>query len=386
MSMDDDFNEPNYANECHYYLPEEFNSTFNNQDSMYSFLHVNVRSLSKNFDSLDSILSTLSHSFSVIGVTETWLHNYSPPVFKLKTYSLIRADRKTGKGGGVALYVDSSIPFKLRHDLCLAEGSAESLFIEMECDNSKNRIIGVIYRPPACNLETFFVELENLTSKLGHENKFTHILGDFNIDLLSLDINCRRFQNILYANAHDTVINKPTRIMMQSSTLIDNIITNVNKQNVSSGILYSDISDHLPIFSLFSRSQCNQTLSRERNSLVRIYTPEKIQRLNLDLSTEEWGDVLMLQSVEEAYKLFMTKLHYFLDRNVPKTTAMKKSSRKYIKKPWVTRAILKSIKKRNILYKASIRNPTITNVQKYKTYRNRLTSVLRESKKVFFLK
>ena len=172
--------------------------------------------------------------------------------------------------------------------------------------------------------------------------------------------------------------------MMQSSTLIDNIITNVNKQNVSSGILYSDISDHLPIFSLFSRSQCNQTLSRERNSLVRIYTPEKIQRLNLDLSTEEWGDVLMLQSVEEAYKLFMTKLHYFLDRNIPKTTAMKKSSRKYIKKPWVTRAILKSIKKRNILYKASIRNPTITNVQKYKTYRNRLTSVLRESKKVFF--
>ena len=45
-------------------------------------------------------------------------------------------------------------------------------------------------------------------------------------------------------------ITKPTRVTTNSATLIDNIFCNdiTNIENTFSGILYSDVSDHLPIF------------------------------------------------------------------------------------------------------------------------------------------
>lgn len=43
-------------------------------------------------------------------------------------------------------------------------------------------------------------------------------------------------------------ITRPTRITMHCATLIDNIFTNYIEQNMVSGILINDISDHLAIF------------------------------------------------------------------------------------------------------------------------------------------
>ena len=44
------------------------------------------------------------------------------------------------------------------------------------------------------------------------------------------------------------LISKPTRITSSTATLIENIFTNNLEQSMSSGILYTDLSDHLPIF------------------------------------------------------------------------------------------------------------------------------------------
>ena len=72
-------------------------------------------------------------------------------------------------------------------------------------------------------------------------------MGDYNIDLLTTtQHNNLRFINILQSNAFFPHINKPTRIYNTSQTLIDNIFSNVYF-NSTNGILYSDISDHLPI-------------------------------------------------------------------------------------------------------------------------------------------
>ena len=53
--------------------------------------------------------------------------------------------------------------------------------------------------------------------------------------------------NNLYPN-----ITLPTRLGHTSATLIDNIFMNFPQSNIKlSGILVSDISDHLPCFSVF---------------------------------------------------------------------------------------------------------------------------------------
>ena len=51
--------------------------------------------------------------------------------------------------------------------------------------------------------------------------------------------------------------------------------------------------------------------------------------------------------------------------------------------PWITKGLLKNINK-NKLYKAYLRNPTNGNLQKIKTYKNKLDMLLRKSKRRYF--
>jgi hypothetical protein len=72
--IDPDLDIPSQIN-SKYYTPHGFHSSFelpNLSDKSLSFLHCNIRSISKNFDSFQQMLSTLDHPFKMIGLSETW--------------------------------------------------------------------------------------------------------------------------------------------------------------------------------------------------------------------------------------------------------------------------------------------------------------------------
>ena len=73
--------------------------------------------------------------------------------------------------------------------------------------------------------------------------------GDFNIDLLKHEThyNTKQFLDTMHSLGLYRLIDKSTRI---TATLIDNIFTNELRFNVTSGVMFNDISDHLPIFAL----------------------------------------------------------------------------------------------------------------------------------------
>ena len=52
----------------------------------------------------------------------------------------------------------------------------------------------------------------------------------------------------MYGNGLVPLLKKPTRITEYSATLIGNIFTNVCEEGLESGIIVTDISDHLPVF------------------------------------------------------------------------------------------------------------------------------------------
>ena len=249
---------------CLYYSPDEFNKlpTLNSpnkhnassvaQDNTYlnnylGLLHVNARSLNKNFHSLEILLSSIKQfPFSIIGITETWLNSNSPPLFHLQNYEFFRADRAQGKGGGVGMYVNNQLRVKPRPDIHIT--GSEDIFIEIINEMDKNIIVGTIYRPPSNGIDTFSESFDEELIKILRENKNIYLMGDFNIDLLNSTQNyVSKFINILQSNGFYPHINKPTRICNESQTLIDNIFSNVYETSTN-GILYSDISDHLPIF------------------------------------------------------------------------------------------------------------------------------------------
>ena len=93
--------------------------------------------------------------------------------------------------------------------------------------------------------------MNELLNKIDRENKICYLMGDFNIDLLqseTCDI-ANKFSEQLFTSCFYPIITKPTRITEHTTTLIDNIFTNnIEKLDSSvNGILFSDISDHLPI-------------------------------------------------------------------------------------------------------------------------------------------
>ena len=381
MSSHNSLDETIQLPSCQYYLPNQFRETFSQSLNDFSILHVNARSLSKNFDALKELLFITKYRFSMICVTETWLNEKSPLLFDIDNYSLLHVDRRDMKGGGVAIYVNDIYQFKIRKDLYFSNNSAESLFIEVENLRLKNVVIGVIYRPPHLSVDTFLGDIEVIFHKLSSENKDIHLAGDYNIDILKTNRSCQSFLNLLNAYAIHPVISKATRISSVSSTLIDNIFSNTIDRDVASGIIYSDLSDHLPIFTIVN-GQPKQKESLQTSSFRKL-SPENIYNLQQELKQEQWGDVLISTDAHEAYKLFIEKIHYHLNRNVPKVTNTKKSSKKP-KNPWITKGILRSIRKRNAFYKTSLKDPSQLNINKYKQYRNKLTSIIKTSKQMYF--
>ncbi|CAH3034759.1 unnamed protein product, partial [Porites lobata] len=63
--------------DCEYYTEENFNEMLHQKNILevnncLSLLHLNIRSLHRNLDSLTTLLKNLEFRFSVIGITETW--------------------------------------------------------------------------------------------------------------------------------------------------------------------------------------------------------------------------------------------------------------------------------------------------------------------------
>ena len=72
--LDPDLNLPQQTN-FGYYSTSDFKNSYEisncTSNNHFSILHSNIRSLNANFDSLLQMLAEISHSFSLIGLTET---------------------------------------------------------------------------------------------------------------------------------------------------------------------------------------------------------------------------------------------------------------------------------------------------------------------------
>ena len=100
-------------------------------------------------------------------------------------------------------------------------GNFESTFIELMFPNTKNVIIGCIYRHPSSSISLYHFTsdyMEPLLDKISLEEKMCSLVGDFNIDLLksNRNENINQFYNTLTSNFFAPYIMQPTRFASQS--------------------------------------------------------------------------------------------------------------------------------------------------------------------------
>ena len=127
------------------------------------------------------------------------------------------------------------------------DDNIETIFIEIDKDlinKDKNCIVGVVYRPPDTNVKQFNEKISEILSNIKTEKKLAYLLGDFNLNLLSIDKHkdTQDFIDAMYSFSMFPCITKPTRVTSRSVALIDNVyINDVLNENAVSGISYTDI-------------------------------------------------------------------------------------------------------------------------------------------------
>ena len=71
---------------CDYYFEDHFMQKHGFTDSsQLPLFHLNIKSLSKHYDEIDTYLNSLENKFAFIGLTETWLDEDKQYFLTLKT-------------------------------------------------------------------------------------------------------------------------------------------------------------------------------------------------------------------------------------------------------------------------------------------------------------
>ena len=100
-------------------------------------MHVNIRSLAKNFYKLEKLLHEMQVQPDIIAVTETWLEPSRTKTVTLPGYNFFHTDvitaspNGTGLAGGVGMNIKSSINAAVRDQFRLELPGCEDLWIEL---------------------------------------------------------------------------------------------------------------------------------------------------------------------------------------------------------------------------------------------------------------
>ena len=282
---------------CNYYVEDTFNdkcSQLSITSKNLSLLHSNIRSAPKNLSSLGEYMQNIDIEFTIIGLTETWLTKDTAGLYGMEGYNSVDNYRVNRCGGGVSVLIRDGVEYFVRPDLNNMTDCAETVFVEIDKDSvgtDNNVIVGVVYRPPDTNIKSFNELMETAISKIKTESKICYLLGDYNINLLNVDkhTSTQEFVDTMYSHSLLPSITKPTRVNSKTATLIDNFFSNdLLCKNTISGILYTDITDHFPVFLIdYSSNVCNApNYIRSRH-----ITPENLASFQEALRTHEWSAV-----------------------------------------------------------------------------------------------
>ena len=260
-NLTDDSPYSNLELSCNYIDETAFVKKYNTSNN-FSYLSLNIQSLSSKFNDFNEFINNLTHnncSPNIILLQEIWrindashynLNNYHPLQFKCRHNNI--------QGGGVGLYIKDNLRFNVLYDKCIfIDRVFESIFAEIWIAPNKKIIVGSLYRPNTNHptlttgeqFKNFLDLFTNLLNEFSESNTQVIMFGDFNLDAIKYNIinQVTEYIDLLFSYGFIQLIMKPTRCTPSSASLIDHIVTNLKSDSYESVILTSKISDHFPI-------------------------------------------------------------------------------------------------------------------------------------------
>lgn len=352
------------------------------RDDRLNICHVNVGSVFPKIDELRVIFDNCH--CHVIFFSETWLKStHSNIAVHLDDFNIIRNDRFSRRGGGVAAYIKKGIKFKTIFSS--EKIGSEILLIELIFPTRKV-LVGVIYKAPNVDEVGLLSDLlSNLTSKYDD----VIITGDFNENMLMQSngycLKCiRRTCSICRFSAmissfnlcsvgqyatHFSPLGRPS--------LIDLVLTSDISKMLFFNQVSTGLSDHDLIFCSYEcqigEVRSSKKFARRLNSIV--LTELLSDALNLDFDV-----IYNHSSIDVMLHHFNSLILFLLNKHAPLRPIVKRLPKHA---SWFTPEIKQSIIERNLARICYRRTMLELDFNRYKALRNKVISLIRLANLIF---
>ena len=365
---------PDLSNDVRNDLYSTLKSIPNERGFKMAFL--NIVSLPKRIDEIS--LSMTDKYIDLFAMNETRLDsNIDNNMIQIDGYDVIRRDRSRN-GGGVCIYIRNCINHNIRNDIVPPE--LEATCVEIMKPFSHPFIVATVYRPP-CATSEFFDYLEHLLKAIDNENKEMYLLGDLNCDLLKSisDSSTKKLKSLYELYQLSQVIDQATRVTINTSSLIDHLVTNTPEKISASGVVPTGISDHSLVFAVRKIHR----LSKKGTNIVEIRNMKNFNEKHFlnDLSNQCWEYVYFFpENPDEMWQIWKYLFLEVLNKHAPLQNKKIRSKRI----PWVTSEIKKLMSTRDCLKRKAINTKLETDWSNNKSLRNKVNTRLRKAKKDYF--
>ena len=141
-------------------------------------------------------------------------------------------------------YVRNDISINIRE---MFSNEIENIFVDIMFPKTKLILIGIVYRPPD---QSGFLESlsEAISDTHSFDNQEVYILGDLSIDVIGRPPLAKMHKEFCSLHGLTQIIDSPTRLTEEISTLSDHILTNSNEKTKQFEVLDVSLSDHQAIY------------------------------------------------------------------------------------------------------------------------------------------
>jgi len=346
-----------------------------NANEGLNIFHMNIRSLSHNFNEFLILLQSFKFDIDIIILTESWeLNNLNE--FNIDGYNIYYNKSNYNKNDGVVVYANKKLVGSLDVQILNELAFSNLTFTYLNFSFS----IIALYRPPSFSASLFLDNLDGfLSSNMGSQIQM--LLGDINLNLAtSNDNDVNNYKNIMSGHGFSSLINSPTRVTSTSASCLDHIyirMQKIVKTSLKPVVLETHITDHYStlLHIDFQGTSINSNKSPKFIKTVDFGIVEEY------LKNEEWVDVYQESTSDSSYSCFIEKLQNYIDRG--SVTIEIKNKRKKIK-PWITDELVEAIKKRDKLKRRLKRYPGAELEREFKEFRNRLTKDIAIAKSSYY--
>lgn len=352
----------------------------NLNNRVLNVLHLNIRSIRKNFNELVIFLESygLDHC-DIVVLTETW--QLGDDRFYINGYSMYYNKADFNQNDGTVVYIKSNLIHEVTHvRLSLSKVTLTSVKLKVK---NISFTVSCVYRPPSTSTPNFLSDLETYFADSSN-SQIDILLGDINLNLLDESNNeVITYQTILNHFGFSSTINTATRVTAGSSSSLDHIFLRKNlgvNTSCTSYVIHSAITDHYP--TMLNINSNDKMPNNEEEVDVYAKTQLNFGMLKSLVENQNFNDIFNSDDPEIALELLYNIIMHALNLAKSQKSFTKNKYKKI--KPWITNGIISSIKVRDKMKKRLLLYNNMEDKRAFNNYRNTLNSLIKKCKHNYY--